>query len=436
MILLSKYLTGLKIATTIIRIYLIFWMIALLISTFNPFGLYKVSIMTYLILILGVIAFYLGFMSLKIKIRNDRILSIEESVLKSSLFKIILVACFVIILYYGLKYASIYLVMGSGARATRFGTGELFSSTSILFVYSLFISTFSISCIYIFSYILVFSRKKGIVFLLSFFIIIISAYIGGGRAGFFSIILAIALFSFIKKSLLKSPIKIEYIFRNKMKKNNMLILFIIIAILFILSVLVTVMRMSENASFFDGLYLLSEQLIVYMVGPFRAFDYGISQYAPTLGYLYGAGTFAGIGEFIFFLMHLIGVNVYYANSIIGNLLGLYIDIGGGHIFNYAFTNNMIFYFDFGIIGVILFSFLFGIFVRYIINLFIKKTNIYTLILLGYIFEAMMYSLFSWKLQSLPAIFLILVCLFLNSEIRLSKQRKKIKFSLKIIDIRR
>jgi hypothetical protein len=201
---------------------------------------------------------------------------------------------------------------------------------------------------------------------------------------------------------------------KRFKKKN-IVFFVVIALIIVgYSTWLTVTRLGltqlNMANMKIGFNVLFEQFFIYFTGPFRALDYGIRNY--DIGLLFGRGTFAGIDELINLAFSIIGVTYRSSSGIIGDLLQANeISIGDGYLFRFAYTNVMIFYFDFGVAGSVIFPSLYGFFVRKAVNLYEKAPSIPTLIIMTYLFVTMIYSVFKWGLQS-PSSLVVLVASYM------------------------
>ena len=78
-------------------------------------------------------------------------------------------------------------------------------------------------------------------------------------------------------------------------------------------------------------------------------------------------------------------------------------------FNFAYTNAMIFYYDLGVWGVFLFSFLYGMMTRVAIKRLYRKKSLFSLMIVTYLFYSITRVGFQWVFVS-PAIFVFLFLL--------------------------
>ena len=139
------------------------------------------------------------------------------------------------------------------------------------------------------------------------------------------------------------------------------------------------------------------QILVYSLGPFRAFDYALSH--PSLyfnsGYHFFRATFCGFDYFVSLVCGVLGFHFtpvnYFTLSIMQDTE---IMVGNDLGFNYAYTSVLYPYMDLGVVGVCCYGLLFGFLCRKMILLSYKKSSFYYLALLGFVFYMLMYTVFS------------------------------------------
>ena len=447
LIIISRFIINDRLSKIIIMMYLIWWGIWLGLSTFNFYDLFSVQTSTYLLLILNVVMFYIGFLFCgefrdKDKINFNK-KYINDKVSKHFGFLKLLIIIVFILLYYWLRYRNVvYSGISSNNRMERFSAGNVFSSAPEILAYNYFISSFMFAAIIILAYMIIYGEFKNITFILLALSIFFYAGIGSGRGSVMDVLIAMTLIFSIRKIDLRKKISINNLIvkTGKAKKNRLWsILFIglIVLIIFVYSSWLTASRMGHTKFNIESIEIgwneFFKQGIIYYTGPFRALDYGLKVYPQSVGYLFGRGTFAGVDEIINMAFRIIGVKYSSANEIVGGLLqNNYIQIGDAQIFNYAYTSVMIHYFDLGIWGVIIFPFFYGFFIRKAIFLYERKPMLPTLIIVVFLFNTMINSVFKWGLQS-PASNIVLVgCYFWYKYNKSYKENKYISdINLKI-----
>jgi oligosaccharide repeat unit polymerase len=426
-LLFTKILIKDKLSLVFLQLYLIWWALLLFISTFNPYGLFPVSEYIYGILILSIFCFSLGFISNK-NIRNvnnnERKLLNEDLLLKylielskSKIFLFLLIFFSIFIYRYLLRYQAVILLHGSEeARTLRFYVGEVFSSSAEIYFYNYFVETFSILVTIYLAFSIVLMQFKTTFFISVFFLYLYSSF-GAGRGiiielGFYIIFLFIIKGVILNRSLITSD-KLR-----KLKSRKIKSLFIILPLLFglyIFSIYLSNYRLGLNEmsleNFKTGNDEFLSQIIIYCVGSFRALEYGIVNFSSDIGYTYGGLTFGAIDEVISLFLGFLGFDVQPSNFEYGLKTSSFITIGYNQTFNALFTNVFVQYLDFGILGVVLFSFFWGVISNKSIQIFHRTQSVFSLALVSFLFVISIFSALSWKLQSVSS-FMFLIILYL------------------------
>lgn len=418
---IARYTVSDRLSKILIFLYLFWWMVWLFLSTLNVYGLFPVLPKTYLLILLSLGMFLLGYLFAndnRNKSMDIRIGFPEIKIKSNKIFNTVLVICSIILGYFFAKYIYLSFTLPvDQLRMIRFSVGALFPTTKILLLFNFFIEGFVYFLYAIIAYFIISKDIKNFTFILSVFCLVCYAGIGSGRAPILYEIMAITLLFFSKRFSSKFvEVKVENdIKRQKKRKISIIVLAAVFPPLFIYASWLTAYRLGLTSFSFQTIVLganeLLQQFIIYFTGPFRALEYGIENFAPEVPYFWGGATFAGVNELAYAAFHLAGMEITNFNYIIGSYLQDNVVLVGINTFmNYSFTNIMIFYFDFGIAGVAIMSFLFGFFSRKSVILFEKRPCIPTLVLLVLIFQAMIFSVFSWVLQSPATTIVIIACL--------------------------
>jgi len=411
-----------KLSKTIVTMYLIWWGCWLVLSAFNFFNLFSVRTPTYLLLLLNISMFCVGF-SLCGAFRNKNMISkrsINEKISRHSGFLKLLILVVVILLYYYLRYKN---VVDSGSslniRMERFSVGNVFSSGPEIYLFNYFIESFIYATIVILAYMIIYGELINITFILLTLALFFYAGIGSSRAPIISILIAMTLIFYIRVIDSGKKIDINNLFKNgsttkKIRFRNILFFVVVAIVISVYSAWATALRLGYTELNMDtiiiGWNVFLKQGLVYYTGPFRALDFGLEVYPKSVGYLFGRGTFAGIDEIINTAFRIVGIKYTSANGIIGGLLqNNQILIGDNIHFNFAYTSVMIHYFDFGLFGVIIFPFIYGIFVRKAVFLYEMEPTLPTLIIMVFLFITMINSVFSWGLQSPSSNIVLIGC---------------------------
>lgn len=412
-----------KLSLILITVYLVWYGFWLVLSTFNIYGLYDVSILAYLYQLLGVIMLTLGFI-----IHPDRKASAERSyrielhLLKLKSFKLF----YFLFLLFVISAFTVYrnlILMGIADARNMFYTDKdlIFGNTYLGMIWSWIGYPYFYLLIIIFSINILNKRYFNPWVYLSLIFIFLYGYVGSGR-GPFILILQV----FIIVQLIDSKINIKSVTINAKKKikssieNKWVLAFLFITLIPSLGYTTAIRRGRFDVSFDNmiyGLELFFKQVVVYNIGPFRAFDYALmANYLGKIGFLYGKGALASIDYLIFSFFAMLGQRIFNAsNNIINDYLQLQnIKIGYNQFLNYAYTQFLIFYLDFGVLGIVVFSFAMGFLFRKAINYYLESPNIFSFTLLIYFTVAVINSNFSYQLQSISAFFAISGFLYLSS----------------------
>lgn len=385
-------------------IFLGFWGTTLVLSNFNPFNLYDVSNRTYFLLLLFVISFSAGALSSKSINQNEtgfnslNFSHLIEDIITNKLFLALIFVLDIVLLYLYIKERSI-LAYYSVAEM-RVNLDELlYEGNSFLgLTRNMIILPITPIVTFLGTYLLMYNRKHYISLFLVLFFVLISALLGGSRGG----ILRIAIYCIFM-------IICKDVFSTKGHKKAiwpMLIKFIpILALVLIIMSNMTAQREFDlNGFSWEGTILgvesLSRHFVTYCVGPFRALDYSFqNEYLDIVGgYKFGGCTFGFIDGMLALILNKLGINYVASYKELASLLqDNWISIGGGESFNFAYTAALFHYIDLGILGVVLFPFIFGKIVTKITNKFILSCNPMLLVLLGYLFTIMIDTVFTWRL---------------------------------------
>lgn len=387
------------------------WFISLTMSTFNPYGLYSVSDETYCILMLNVAGFILGFSAIKIErtvyqgqnaFRCYRFVN-KFLVSKKYLFMLLIgiMLCGMILnkYFYELAYST---VSRTGAMAEvredlmsvdyifySFLGAPLFYSSNVILAYSLIYGRRLMRDLFIYLYILIFSL------------------IGGGRTAFLVILIAVVFVLFM------GGIKIKF-------RKFILPLLGCGFFVYVMMAYLTAFRQGliefSLENLVEGASGLNENFVTYLTLPFRLFDYALHKdyLSQVGGYHYGLISFDGINRYTRLFLRLFSIDIpAITEKTTAMFQEMWIPVGKDIISNYAYTNTICHYLDFGVIGVFCIPFTFSIFVRWIIKLFYKQGKVVGLCLIFYLYYVLIHSVFTWHINKLYSLgFIVLMTIFL------------------------
>jgi oligosaccharide repeat unit polymerase len=386
------------------------WAFWLAISSLNLYGLYPVTTKIYYLLLLNVVMFFVGFLNGNIfrskNINSDLNLDIRIKVLNNKLLTGLLVIVFLTLIYYFFKFNSISFLLPEDLRMQRFTVGELFSSVVELYFFNYFIEAFVYALYAIIAYMIIYNKSKNIVFIMYLLCLILYAGIGSGRGPILYLLVALCLLYFIRNkdaNKLNNSFLMEVRRNRKYKARLVISLLVFVPGIIVYAAWLTAVRGGYSEFSWDVIKIGFEgqykQLIIYYTGPFRALEFG------TLG---------GIDEIINNALTIIGIKTAPINVTIGGLLqGTPITVGDNISFRYAYTSVMIHYLDIGVTGIIILPYLFGLFARKSIFFFENNPSLPSLIIIIVMFQTMIFSVFSWGLQSPSSIIVITTCYVLH-----------------------
>lgn len=398
-----------RLSKGIIYTFLTIWFVSLTVSTFNPYGLYPVSITTYLLLMLNVLSFTLGFSLFRIG-RNTYYgktgIICMNNIVRFVSNKVVVVSIILASLL-SLKTLIEYFSVLAYLSFNRDDTLELYkenlSSTENIII-NLILPPLFYSLNAILAYLLIYNRKCDKIAIISIYIIIYSM-IGGSRVAFLIIGIAFLLISFMMDRI-----------RINMSLSILLLAFV--AISYLSMSYMTALRYGYyEFSIYTlkvGMEMLNEHFVTYLTIPFRLLDYALHEnYLDKLGgYHYGIVSLDGINRYLKMLLERFSIDI---PAIYERTTDFFQDnwvlVGKARPANYAYTNVVYHYLDFGILGVALFPFCFSLLLRWTIKMFYRYGSVSTYCLLFYLFFVFVHTIFSWHLNKAFSLGFILLMVF-------------------------
>lgn len=376
-----------------------YWCISLAATTYLPYGIKEIHTFSYVLLLVGVLSFTFGMISVKSKdlVENTasvfKVNALLEKML-SSKYTMLLISLSVLFL---IKYALIAIAVAElqGFADVNDQYNLIFQGNSLAQMIYGYILTplFHFSLVLMSYYVINFKSfwKKCLVqFIICIFNLLMFIAIGGGRSTIMIVVLYL-LITFVcitpKERLIDFPLKKVF--------------YICLTIFLSITAVSLVSNYRNFGTFFvndntvessDGL----ELLIRYSLLPFVMFDYGIEHdYLNKFGLQFGRATLMGLDNWIYIPMKVLGVQYETASHITNYLEETWIQYdSSGTYANYAYTGLMYHYLDFGYIGIIFFPFLFGHIFRRVILKFIANPRLSLLLLLTMCFFLTMHSVFT------------------------------------------
>lgn len=413
-----------RVSKYLIFIYSSYWCLSLFICFINPYQFYPVSYETYILLLLHIILFVVGFLLVnnvsdkKISRSNLNILNI----LYNKFFIVLFLVCLLFVLFVFVKQQSLLAFYSLTDVRGDFVELALGKNGVAFLMYTIVASAmyhFSLCCV---MYLLFFDRKWGLIIPLFLYVLLFSL-LGGGRAQIMNIayymlgmwILSDRIVSLQQRKV--ANFKMPY----SLKIMAPLILFFGIVVMSFM----TAMRSGNYndfsvEAFWDGLNILGLTFVEYSIGPIVAFDEAISSdiyLNQSGGYWYGRATFAGFDYLFYMFGRIVGL---YFDSAYDNTTSLLqhesVMVAPDRGWNYAYTSCMYYYYDFGYIGVLMFPFVLGIIVRKLIRKFYMFCNIYSIAMMIFVTFCLYMSVFSGYLHknlTIPYMIMLLILFNLN-----------------------
>lgn len=403
------------------KYFIVFWAILIVVSGFNPYDLYPVHDLTYTILYLFVISFFIGINfnwtgAEKLSARNfDYVLVKARFFIDSKInFYLSVILC-VVLGFYFIRYYSYIMAAGlEETRTARFEVGGVFSSVyeALFFMYfvgcGVWLSKFSVA------FSLAYGGNSKLSVVLNLTVCLLYLGFGGGRNIITEIFLMYIFLGITKK------------FSGEKYKSisKKIILIISGTFVAVIAVITTFFRMFPNEGInYDGVLeassILVEHAIVYFVGSFRAFEYALKNYEAIIGFNYGQLGLAGLDELFSLMMTVIGYKLVPFSNEWGAVLSIPISVGQGiGFFNALYTAVFNFYFDFGIVGPVIWGLMFGIFCSFVVGRVTSYHSVWYIFVAAMLFVTAMLTPLSWKLTAgSPVLVIILACYFGEREIR-------------------
>lgn len=416
-----------SLSKVIANIYLLWWFVWLELSIDTKGTMIEVSNQTYWILILNVISFIsmylLVYKLYKSKsINSQNLFADKDSINRErELFSLTtyqsgglvwLVGIFmtIILLYYLRRYNALLDQYGMNyARIIRYNLGYMLKSPVELLFYNYIVQSI-LSIITLLVPIHILNRKfKNPIIYIGIINIFLNSQIGKGRIMIFQFLLyfVITFVIFYYKEIWK------YI------KKSWYVIGIIIVIGGSSMVLLTLTRLNTDfgsiESIITNLQKTLNQVILYFTGSIRAFDYSLTNnYREIIlsryGYTWGGATFSGINEVIIMFFRGIGMEIPTINMVLGELTQPSIFIGKYIQYNAFYTVAFNYYIDFGLLGVALFSGLFGAVISFLVKKSVTSKDPYYTMVLTFNLFIMLFSLLRWEYQAPSTWFVIFIIL--------------------------
>lgn len=414
-----------RVSRLIIFIYISYWCISLLLCYYNPYGLYRVNNSTYFILIIHLFAFLIGFIIVKPgKLNYQRVNLDITKLLQNWIFIALFLSCFIFSVTFLIKqrealaYYSVSEIRGDITELLLEG------NTGLNSFYGLVVTPMFHFCLCLASYMIFFYRRWMIIICLVIFASSF-ALLTGGRNQFMTFIYYV-IGIYIIANLIRSALNGKdtiFIFGKNLKIYS--VFFVIICIAGMTSL--TQLRKNIDDPV-EAMESLGQSFVDYSTASFVALDYAFkNENVYFKKCYYGIATFSGSEKVFsrFFSRFTGSKSESISESTSGYIQNNRISIGPDRDWNYAYTSCIYYYWDFGLLGIIIYPFILGFAVRRIIRFLYSGVNIYSIAAFTFCTFCMYMSVFSGVLHKRFVLLYFAILLLLSYKTKIPKLNKEI-----------
>lgn len=380
-----------------VTIFVSWWSFWLIISTFGFFNLYVPSLRTYLLVIINLIMFSLGFLITAKGNKRNKSLWVNWKKINwyhlSQIFLFLIVALLfirAIPLFLELPYSEIRQFFFEQREGGILLTARFYHFFRDI-LYPIIIINLLLSTI-----LMIYKKEKKNFFFLSVLTILMYSIMSGGRWGVFYFL----VFSFLSFIFKENRLGF-FRFMQRLKLKNFLFPLLIV-------VFITFIRGPEG---FKGFPLIFRVLTVYFTGPFIALDRFISD--VPFGFQHGFGTLGGLESIFAIPLRRVGVPIETSASLLKDYVSDSIFIGSEIRFNAFYTMIYNFYADGGLIGVFIIPLILGIIIGCLFYKFNKSPNIFNLAMLIFLLTSLIVGSIRWDFLDMRAWISLFALLFLK-----------------------
>ncbi|MEK3984573.1 O-antigen polymerase [Paenibacillus sp. FSL K6-3166] len=332
----------------------LWWGSTILISGMGLFGINVPTINTYFIMLIAIASFNLSVF-LKFNIGLEKSMSLNEkcSYNENKAINYIVKLHIIIILYLVKRSISVLQMLLSGMD---YGTirYEFFYADNITSKYDQLINNWFVVPIITFSIILLslmIIEKSYSKFMLITTLLCVGLYSfsSGGR----SLLLISGLSIVISWIMNSERSKIGFIGKVKIRVS----IFALIGSM----LLITILRSDATG---NPIKDTLKTVVLYFTAPYIYFENVFDMIRQERVVLFGGAFFGGIVDIFILLSRYLGLDINQISSYIGKYNQMYISVGGNSFYNAFPTMLYTFFYDFGYLGIILESFLFGLLAKY------------------------------------------------------------------------
>lgn len=417
-----------KVSLFLIIVYVSLWCGSMILVSFKPYDLYEVNEETYYVLLIHVFAFVIGFTSVHIS-KKEHVLNKStihvEKLLKSRFFLLLFSTCFIFLFSTIIKARYLLIVYSFQDIKSDFAD-LLFEGNGFTYLFFQIIACsmyhFSLT---ILSYMLLFDRKW--YYIIAFLLyVVIYAILTGGRNQFmtfgFYIFSILCISSFIQSNIV--GYSTNYVISFKMKLALSFGLLIIIGAMAIITVFRKGNDKLDKDVLVEAVDDLGERFGRYSSGPIVAFDLALHRNDYFDNNYFGLATISGTHNVFWTISKHLGLQITNVDAKTTQKLQndwIFVGTRPNSTWNYAYTSCVYYYYDFGLLGVILVPFILGVLMRFVIKRLYTRYSIFDLALFLFSCFCMYMSVFSGYLHKKVSIFYVIFLIILsNRHFRLSK----------------
>lgn len=402
-------------------LFILLWAASAFLSVTHYGGLLPVSANTYVLVMLNVAFFLVGYISCRketVSTEWDQY-KVEHSILLISsnwLFKLILIVLSVYIytlvvtfLDYILFYNTMADIRAEDSEGLMSMYGSMYKTLKLWVV-----TPFSVVAMPVFAYHAAYKRNW--VFYLLLFFFIGSNLLTAGRFGYVRILVGFYFILFCVFNFIKN------------KKRAVFLSAIVVGCFFYLMLFITNARMNSLGTDVTSSYNETrDQVATYIGGPITALDHAVNKgnYLNRIGgYQLGGLTFTTIQQATYPVVRPWFGKYTLSTEKITFKQEEYIDVGPMK-YNALYSCIFWFYFDFGYLGAIIFPFLFGYLLRHFIWKLRNTGSFVWLVMVSWIFQKVMHSVFDYSFNTISEFVFGITILLLGIYLDRNKNRIKI-----------
>ncbi len=392
----------------IILCFISYWFVSILMALSRVYGLRDISDFTLAAMVIGVLCFSFGYMSVNCRYNEGSIKKIPlqiDRLVENKVFLFFLLSLSAIVLSYILAFAAEILFYQSLSEVRTEYYGHEMYGPFFGQINAFLLQPFSIICLPVFAYQLLYKRDWKCI-IVAFYLL---AYytLGAGRIDYVRIVLALVFLLFVFKT------------EQKTKKKTIVTVTLFSLAIFFLLVIISAGRKGEVGLSKDvistGVEVASEHMVMYSAGPIAAFDYAVeNNYLDQLGgFQHGNLTLTSVIKAINLFSSRLGITLSASlDTFVETKQENFISIGGDYNnWNALYTSNLFYYLDFGLFGIIALSFIMGLLFRGLIKLMYKFGTVQLFIIVNYLFFSVFCSVLDFYFRDPYVFLLFLILLF-------------------------